>query len=110
MVDAPKYMFSGVPADEAEKWAATLTASPVNTGVLSNDAYSTVPCAYLILENDAYLPQAYQEKMIDLQRQRGNIFTIYHAPSGHSPHLSWREPLIAKVAEFTQKIYGSGID
>ncbi|KAK1145462.1 hypothetical protein N8T08_004337 [Aspergillus melleus] len=90
-VDVPTYMFNGIETNEAEEWAATLTASPLNTGVLSNDGYSAVPCAYVVLDEDACLPQMYQNNMIALQSQRGNVFTVYHAPSGHSPHLSWTE-------------------
>ncbi|KAH8422983.1 alpha/beta hydrolase [Aspergillus melleus] len=105
-VDAPTYMFNGIETNEAEKWAATLTASPLNTGVLSNDGYSAVPCAYVVLDEDACLPQMYQENMIALQSQRGNVFTVYHAPSGHSPHLSWTEPLVDKVGQFLHQVCG----
>ncbi|RAL10320.1 alpha/beta hydrolase [Aspergillus homomorphus CBS 101889] len=103
IVEAHKYMFNDLPADEAAKWAATLTASPVNTGVLTNDAYSALPCAYLVLDNDLTLPPTYQEMMIALQAEKGNIFTVYHAPSGHSPHLSWTGPLVSKMREFADQ-------
>ncbi|KAJ5738563.1 hypothetical protein N7493_001718 [Penicillium malachiteum] len=104
LVDAPKFMFNGLDAVEAEKWTATLTAAPVNTGVLTNDAYATLPCAYLELEEDYILPKEYQEAMVMEQKQLGNEFTVYHAPTGHSPHLTWTEPLAMNVAEFVDKI------
>ncbi|KAI9041520.1 alpha/beta hydrolase [Aspergillus affinis] len=85
---ASRILERGRDGGEDERWAATLTASPLNTGVLSNDGYSAMPCAYVVLDDDACLPQIYQENMIALQSQRGNVFTVYHAPSGHSPHLA----------------------
>ncbi|GAB1194159.1 hypothetical protein APSETT444_003400 [Aspergillus pseudonomiae] len=103
-VDAPRFFFNGLHAESAEKWTATLTASPVNTDRLTNDAYSALPCAYLVLEHDLTLPKEYQEGMIALQTQAGNRFTVYHAPSGHSPHLTWTEELVDKVAEFTNQL------
>ncbi|KAI2839884.1 hypothetical protein CBS147343_10888 [Aspergillus niger] len=105
IVDAPRFMFNDLDAEEAAKWAATLTASPVNTGVLTNDVYSVLPCAYLILDNDQTLLPQYQEAMIALQVQKGNAFTVYHAPSGHSPHLSWTDQLVSKVIEFRNKCH-----
>ncbi len=72
----------------AEKWVATLTASPVLATKLSNNAYAALPCAYLILEGDMTLPKEYQESMVALQAQKTGDFTLYRCPSGHSPHLS----------------------
>lgn len=74
---------------------------------LTNDAYSVLPCAYLVLDNDLMLPKEYQETMIALQAKNGNVLTVYHAPSGHSPHLTWTEGLVEKVAEFTDKVMGT---
>jgi hypothetical protein len=81
-----------------------MTASPVNTGVLTNDIYSTLPCGYLVLDNDTCLPPAYQEKMISMQSRPGNEFRVYHAPSGQSPQLTWIEGLVGKVVEFTKHV------
>ncbi|RAK96478.1 alpha/beta hydrolase [Aspergillus ibericus CBS 121593] len=103
-VDAPRYMFNDIDPEEAEKWAATLTASPIMTDRLTNDAYSVLPCAYLVLENDLCLAKEYQEGMIALQTQRGAGFTVYYAPSGHSPHLSWTGGVVEKIEEFVGKI------
>jgi hypothetical protein len=71
---------------------------------LTNDAYSALPCAYLVLENDKSLPKEYQEYMISLQTQAGNRFTVYYAPCGHSPHLGWTAGLVGKVEEFLDTI------
>ncbi|PLB50870.1 alpha/beta-hydrolase [Aspergillus steynii IBT 23096] len=109
IVNAREYLFNDLDAESADRWAATLTASPVMTGVLTNDAYSVLPCAYLVLDNDRTLPKDYQEAMIALQTQSGNVFTVYHAPSGHSPHLSWTEHLVEKVKEFTEAITGISV-
>ncbi|PYI03138.1 alpha/beta-hydrolase [Aspergillus sclerotiicarbonarius CBS 121057] len=105
VVEAHRYIFDGLDPEEAAKWAATLTASPISTGVLTNDATSALPCAYLVLDNDCTLPREYQEGMIALETQRGNTFTVYHAQSGHSPHLSWTDQLVGKVAEFTNQCH-----
>ncbi|KAJ5715969.1 uncharacterized protein N7483_013150 [Penicillium malachiteum] len=103
LVDAPKFMFNGLNAVEAEKWTATLTAAPINTGILTNDAYATIPCAYLELTDDYILPKEYQEAMIMEQKELGNDFTVYYAPTGHSAHLTWTEPLAKNVANFVDK-------
>ncbi|KAE8323544.1 Alpha/beta hydrolase fold-1 [Aspergillus sergii] len=99
-VDAPRFFFNGLDDESAAKWTATLTASPVNTDRLTNDAYSALPCAYLVLEDDLTLPKEYQEGMIALQEEKGNRFTVYRAPSGHSPHLTWTDGLVTRVADF----------
>ncbi|GMG34983.1 unnamed protein product [Aspergillus oryzae] len=103
-VDAPRFFFNGLDAESAAKWTATLTASPVNTDRLTNDPYSALPCAYLVLEDDLTLPKEYQEGMIALQEGKGNKFTVYRATSGHSPHLTWTEDLVVKVTGFTNEI------
>ncbi|GLA41902.1 hypothetical protein AnigIFM63309_010221 [Aspergillus niger] len=104
--ETAQYMFKGLDDPQAvEKWTATLTASPVNTGALTNDAYAAVPCAYVVLDEDTCLPPAYQEKMIAMHAQRESVnFKIYHAPTGHSPHLSWMEGLVRTVVEFTEEV------
>ncbi|KAI2895931.1 hypothetical protein CBS63078_8352 [Aspergillus niger] len=103
VVEAHRFMFNDLETEEAAKWAATLTASPINTGVLTHDVYSSLPCAYLVSDNDVTLLPQYQEGMIALQTQRGIAFTVYHAPTGHCPHLSWTEPLVSKVEEFAEQ-------
>lgn len=54
-MDAPRFFFNGPDAESAAKWTVTLTASPVNTDRLANDAYSTLPWAYPVLEDDLTL-------------------------------------------------------
>ncbi|KAL1988119.1 hypothetical protein VTN96DRAFT_1150 [Rasamsonia emersonii] len=72
---------------------------------LTNDAYSALPCAYLVLEHDQTLPKEYHEAMAALQSQRNRRpFTMYSAPTGHSPHLSWTDGLVTKLEEFAGKI------
>ncbi|THC90316.1 hypothetical protein EYZ11_010215 [Aspergillus tanneri] len=106
IVDAPRFMFNDLDADTASKWASTLTASPIMTTKLTNDPYSALPCAYVVLENDLTLPKAYQEGMVSLQSQSSKPFTVYYAPAGHSPHLSWTSGLVEKVREFAGKVQG----
>ncbi|KAK3331406.1 hypothetical protein B0H66DRAFT_613761 [Apodospora peruviana] len=62
IVNAEHFLFNDLNATTAKKWAATLTASPVLTTKLTNDAaYSALPCAYLVPDGDLTLPREYQE-------------------------------------------------
>ncbi|KAI1323413.1 alpha/beta-hydrolase [Xylariaceae sp. FL0255] len=97
---AENFFFNDLDPEAAKKWAATLTASPVMTSKLVNDAYSALPCAYLVLEGDVTLPKDYQENMVALQAQKTGVFTLYRSPSGHSPHLSWTDGTVGKIQEF----------
>lgn len=106
-MNAREYLFHDLDAESADRWAATLTAAPIMAVKLTNDAYSALPCAYVVLDLDRTLPKDYQESMVALHRQNGNVFAVYHAPSGHSPQLSWTEPLVDKVKEFTATITGA---
>jgi len=82
-----------------------LTASANPTTVLTNDAYTALPCAYLVTENDKALPPAYQDGMVAMQNQRPGVdMTVYRCPSGHSPHLTWTEGLVEAVSDFERKI------
>ncbi|RYP55245.1 hypothetical protein DL770_010930 [Monosporascus sp. CRB-9-2] len=104
IVDAEKYLFNDLDLEISQRWAAGLTASPVLTTKLTNDAYSSLPCAYLVLEGDLTLPKEYQEGMAVLQGQKTGQFTIYRCPAGHSPHLSWTEGVVDTVQNFVAKI------
>lgn len=78
-----------------------MTAGPVLRTVLDNDAYSEVPCAALICENDLALPFAYQEMMVAMQAQREEAqFTVYKCDAGHSPHLTWTDGLVERIQEW----------
>lgn len=67
---------------------------------LTNDAYSALPCAYLILEGDLMLPKAYQEGMVATQSEKTGAFKIYRCSVGHSPHLSYTEGIVDNVQDF----------
>ncbi|ROW09885.1 hypothetical protein VPNG_06275 [Cytospora leucostoma] len=104
VVQAEKFFFNDLDPAAAQKWTRTLTASPTLTTKLSNDAYSALPCAYLVLEGDLTLPKEYQEGMAALQGQKTGDFAIYRSPSGHSPHLSWTEGVVDTALHFVKKI------
>ncbi|AEO68384.1 uncharacterized protein THITE_2051219 [Thermothielavioides terrestris NRRL 8126] len=104
IVQAEKFLFNDLDPATAAKWAATLTASPILTTKLTNDAYSTLPCAYLVLDGDLTLPREYQEGMIALQESKTGNFSVYHCPAGHSPHLSWTEGFVDTIWDFVEKI------
>ncbi|KAK3291022.1 Alpha/beta hydrolase fold-1 [Chaetomium fimeti] len=104
IVDAEKFLFNDLDESTAKQWAATLTASPILTSKLTNDAYSALPCAYLVLEGDLTLPREYQEGMAGLQASKTGNFSIYNCPAGHSPHLSWTEGMVDTIQSFIEKI------
>ncbi|KAK8023232.1 hypothetical protein PG991_006471 [Apiospora marii] len=104
MVDPKTFLFNGLPDDEADKWEATLTASPILTTKLTNDAYAALPCAYLVLEDDQTLPKEYQEGMAALQGQKTGEFVMYVCKAGHSPHLTWTRGVVDTVRDFASKI------
>lgn len=108
MVEAEKFLFNDLDADAARKWASTLTASPVLTTKLTNDAYSALKCAYLVLDGDLTLPKEYQEGMAAAQGAKTGDFIMYHCPAGHSPHLSWTEGVVDTVLDFVKRISHDG--
>jgi len=99
--DGAIYFFNGLDEDQARHYESTLTASPIFTTVLENDAYAALPSVYLVSENDMALPAAYQEGMIALQNQRPEVnISVVKCPSGHSPQLTWIEGFVAEVVKF----------
>lgn len=101
------HFFNGLDEQTAKYYEATLTASPVFKTVLTNDAYTALPCAYMITENDLALPVAYQEQMIGLQTTRDGVrMEMYRSACGHSPHLASPDQLVADVKDFAQKVTG----
>lgn len=101
MIYPEKYLFNDVDEATAKKWASTLTAAPVMNSPLTHNPYDVLPCAYLVLEKDLTLPKEYQEGMAASQSKP---FTVYHAPCGHSPHISWTDELVAKMEEFGNQV------
>lgn len=105
ITDGPRFLFNDMDEASAQKWTATLTAQPVLDVKLTNDPYSALPCAYLVLEHDQMLRKKYQEGMVALQSEKsGRSFTMYSAPTSHSPHLSWTDGLVEKLEDFAGKI------
>lgn len=105
--EGAKYFFNDLDAAKANYYESTLTASPVLTTVLENDAYTALPAAYLVTENDLALPPAYQEGMVALQNQRPGVdIRIVKALAGHSPHLSWTDGLVDEAERFCQAVLG----
>ena len=99
--DGAIYFFNGLDEDDAKYYESTLTASPVFTTLLENDAYSSLPSVYLVTENDLALPASYQEGMISIQKQRKGVdISVVKCPSGHSPQLTWTEGFVNEVVKF----------
>ncbi|KAI1656220.1 hypothetical protein F4813DRAFT_138604 [Daldinia decipiens] len=104
IVEANKYLFNDLEASAAERWTATLTAAPVSTTKLTNNAYAALPCAYLVLEGDLTLPKEYQEAMVAAQSRETGEFSVYRCSAGHSPHLSLTQGVVNTVQDFIKKI------
>ncbi|KAL8728062.1 MAG: hypothetical protein Q9166_005662 [cf. Caloplaca sp. 2 TL-2023] len=103
--DGAKYFFNGLDEATAHHYEGTLTASPPLVTVLDNDAYTTLPCAYLVTQNDLALPPAYQESMVAMQSQRPGVqLSVYRCEAGHSPHLTWVDGLVSAMRDFAQTI------
>ena len=103
-VDGAKFFFNGLDEATAKHYGATLTASPIFTTVLNNNAYATVPCAYLVCEEDMALPATYQDGMIGMHQASGVDIKVYRCPSGHSPHLAWKDGMVTTLIEFGREI------
>jgi hypothetical protein len=106
MVESETYLFNDLDAEEAKKWSAELTASPIMTTRLSNsDVYESLPCAYLVLEGDRTLPKGHQEGIVASQVSKSRVpFTMYHSPAGHPPHLSWTKGMVQVIQEFADSV------
>jgi hypothetical protein len=102
IVKAETFLFNDLDVNEAQKWATKLTAAPILTTRLTNeDVYSSLPCAYLVLEGDLTLPKEYQEGMVAAQVAKSEVpFTMYSSPAGHSPHLSWTTGMVDVIQKF----------
>ncbi|KAL8706993.1 MAG: hypothetical protein Q9201_000041 [Fulgogasparrea decipioides] len=106
--EGAKYFFNGLDEATAKHYEKTLTASPVMMTVLDNDAYTAIPTAYLVTQDDLALPSAYQESMVAMQSQRPGVeLSVYRCAAGHSPHLTWTEGLVSAVQDFAQKALDS---
>ncbi|KAK3902806.1 pyrethroid hydrolase [Staphylotrichum tortipilum] len=104
IVNAEQFLFNDLDAAVAKEWAAGLTASPILTTKLTNDAYSALPCGYLVLDGDLTLPREYQLGMASLLSSKTGSSSIYHCPAGHSPHLSWTEGMVDTIRTFAEGI------
>ncbi|KAJ5267042.1 hypothetical protein N7478_009850 [Penicillium angulare] len=101
ITDPVKYLFNDIEPVEAEKWAAALSAAPIPRSPLTNDLYSGLPCAYLVLENDMTLPKQYQEGMIAAHNAvNEKQISILRCQASHSPHISWTVGLRDEIEKF----------
>jgi hypothetical protein len=82
-----------------------MTASPILRTVLENDAYSALPCVYVVTENDIGVPISAQEGMVGLQNMREGVdIKVVRCQAGHSPFLTWIEGLVAEVHKFGNEL------
>lgn len=95
-----KYLFNGLDEEKTKKWKSLLTGSPMCMTTLTTNAYETLPCAYLHLENDRMLPKVFQEQLVAAQSEKTGAFKVYNCASGHSPHLSHTQEVVVKILDF----------
>ncbi|KAF2684804.1 alpha/beta-hydrolase [Lentithecium fluviatile CBS 122367] len=97
------YFFHDVPRAEAEEIIGTLTACPHLRSPLTNDAYSALPCAYMICEGDRVLPPVYQEWMIkNVEEESGRKMAVYRCTGGHESFLSQPHVYVDSIETFAQ--------
>jgi hypothetical protein len=89
-INTTKLFFNGLDEDKAKHYENMMTASPALHTVLENDAYSALPCVYLLTGNDFGLPVSAQEWMVTLQNMRDEVnIKVVRCQSGHAPFLTW---------------------
>lgn len=90
--DPQKFFYNDVPASVACSWISQLCPSAHT--ILSSSAqsscldFSSVPCSYLICENDQVVSPAAAKAMIESVRQEGQMWTVDVCEAGHCPWLS----------------------
>ncbi|KAL3431624.1 hypothetical protein BDV09DRAFT_188210 [Aspergillus tetrazonus] len=91
--------FHDVP--DGEQWAQTLRPHAWATKVspATSAAFTRIPSAYLLCENDRAIPLFVQQLMVEKARERGAQITTENIATGHSPWLV--DP--APVAAFLQR-------
>ena len=93
-------LYNDLPPSEASLWASRLIAQSyrVQTTKLTRAAWRYNPSTYLICENDQACPPQYQEMFAANAKSQ-----MVTCSSGHSPHLSQPEMLVAKIHAALQK-------
>ena len=81
-------------------WASKLIAQSyqVQTIKLTRAAWRYIPSTYLICENDQAAPPNFQEMFAASAKAQ-----VKKCSSGHSPHLSQPEVLVAKIDEVAKQ-------
>ncbi|KAF2108999.1 Alpha/Beta hydrolase protein [Lophiotrema nucula] len=104
IVEPEYWFFHDIPASEAEKWSKTLTACPQLQTPLTNDAYPTLPGAYVVCEEDRVLLPDYQIGMIKGAEARGGRKIVqYRVKGGHEAFLSKAGDIVDAVVDFIWK-------
>ncbi|RAL12359.1 alpha/beta hydrolase [Aspergillus homomorphus CBS 101889] len=89
--------FHDVP--DGEQWAQTLRPHAWATKIssASSAAYTRIPSAYLLCENDRAIPLFVQQLMVKKARSKGAQITTETIATGHSPWLVDSAPVAAFV-------------
>ncbi|KAH8667035.1 Alpha/beta hydrolase fold-1 [Xylariales sp. PMI_506] len=97
--DSTESLFHDLPAEEAEKWQATMSVQPVLHHWKTKVTYCgwrDVPSTYIICEEDRLLPIPVQEMMATAAGSK-----VVRLAAGHMAHLSATETLGQIIVEET---------
>jgi hypothetical protein len=89
--------FSGIPHDEALKWANRLGwhSSTSFGNPLQYAGYKDVPVSWLLCEEDLSIPAVYQRTAIEMiERTRGRKVDVTSLPSGHVPMVMFGDEVV----------------
>ncbi|KAL2206764.1 hypothetical protein CC79DRAFT_1385942 [Sarocladium strictum] len=89
--------FSGIPHDEALKWANRLGwhSSTSFGNPLQYAGYKDVPVSWLLCEEDLSIPAVYQRTAIEMiERTTGRKVDVTSLPSGHVPMVMFGEEVV----------------
>ena len=102
-----KVFLHGLDEEKAKYYENMMTASPILRTVLESDAYSALPCVYVVTENDIGVPTSAQEGVVGLQNMREGVdIKVVRCQAGHSPFLTWTEGLVREVQKFGKELAG----
>lgn len=90
-----KLTFSGIPEEEAMKWANSMSVHSVASydSPLAYPGYRDVDVSYIVCDDDLVIPLQAQEQMIEfLKHDTGKPVDVYHVKAGHAPHAA--EPVL----------------
>lgn len=100
-----QHFYTDLPEAEQAEWVGKLVVHPTAAqfsapkNTVPEAAWRTIPTVYLVCRNDAALPMAVQEMMVERleHAQAGLVIQREYCDAGHSPFLSMPEAVVEVV-------------